>query len=116
MLFQLEAAGKSLAFINNVFSHINNIATPGKTTTTGVLDFADLASHVANNDVYQYGGSLTTPPCSEGVTWLVSGKPLVLDVGTYNDAKRVIKFNSRYTQNDPGQEDLLEYEANLLGA
>jgi carbonic anhydrase len=29
----------------------------------------------AERDYYQFTGSLTTPPCSEGVLWLVIRKP-----------------------------------------
>jgi carbonic anhydrase len=30
----------------------------------------------AERDYYQFAGSLTTPPCSEGVLWLVLKKPV----------------------------------------
>ena len=32
----------------------------------------------ANRDYYRFNGSLTTPPCSEGVWWLVMKKPVAV--------------------------------------
>ena len=32
----------------------------------------------ANHDYYRFDGSLTTPPCSEGVAWLVMKQPLTV--------------------------------------
>ena len=34
-----------------------------------------------NKDYYRFNGSLTTPPCSEGVKWMVLGTPLVISKG-----------------------------------
>jgi phage tail protein X len=45
---------------------------------------------------------LTTPPCTEGVEWLVSTQVLTVDVQTYNEVKRTLKFNSRFIQANPG--------------
>ena len=43
--------------------------------------------------VYRYKGSLTTPPCSEGVVWSVVAKPVEFS------AAQIAKLTDRYSQN-----------------
>ncbi|KAL6877731.1 alpha carbonic anhydrase [Trichoderma longibrachiatum] len=97
-----------------VFASVGMISTPGSATTTGPLVFAPLEAHLKANPIFTYSGSLTTPPCSEGVTWYISSKPLQIDEATYHRVKDVIKFNSRYTQNALGETNLLQHAASLL--
>ena len=52
-------------------------------------------------------GSLTTPPCAEGLTFLVTSVQLPLDVATFNKVKAVVGFNSRFIQNTPLTPNLL---------
>ena len=61
-------------------------------------------------------GSLTTPPCSEQVGWIISTKPLHIDVDTFKRVKKVVKFNARYTQDGLGQQNLSEQAAGELNA
>ncbi|KAL3251152.1 hypothetical protein ABHI18_010800 [Aspergillus niger] len=104
----------STPLLNTIFEDVDEISEPGSSTELGLLDFSSVTRHFSNNDIYTYSGSLTTPPCTEGVAWYVSGLPLVLDVDTYNQVKKVLKFNSRYTQNFLGQENLLQLAADEL--
>lgn len=42
------------------------------------LDLATLFPK--NNDFYSYGGSLTTPPCTESVNWVIYKTPIIVSV------------------------------------
>jgi carbonic anhydrase len=95
-------------------ANIGSIPSAGDKTTTGALDFSSLVSHLNSATVAQYAGSLTTPPCYEGVTFNVVQSPLYISVGTFRALKDVVKFNARYTQNTPGQVNLLDNARNVL--
>ncbi|KAJ7681916.1 alpha carbonic anhydrase [Mycena polygramma] len=107
LLFQLSEDGTTTPLLTSVTQNIANATQPGSSTTTGTLDFAPIAHTVSSGRVYHYVGSLTSPPCTQGVTFLVLADPLPLDVRTYNALKRVLRFNARYTQNEPGKVNLL---------
>lgn len=48
-----------------------------KTSTRDVhVHLDELAAAISRSSFYKYNGSLTTPPLSEGVTWLVAKEPL----------------------------------------
>jgi len=51
----------------------------GKAALQSAVSAADLLP--ADRDYYRFNGSLTTPPCSEGVTWLVMKQPLRVSPG-----------------------------------
>ncbi len=59
-------------------------------------------------------GSLTAPPCSEGVKWNFVLDPLLITPWTYDKVKSIIKFNSRYIQNTLGDINLLDAARNQL--
>ncbi len=49
-------------------------------------------------DFYAYSGSLTTPPCTEGVTWLVYSSPLSVSAEQADAFERLVGPNARPMQ------------------
>ena len=47
---------------------------------------------------YRYEGSLTTPPCSEGVKWIVMAKPIQLSADQIEKFRKLVYLNNRPTQ------------------
>ncbi|KAI1160925.1 alpha carbonic anhydrase [Nemania serpens] len=93
--------------LETIFSSIDDIATPGTATETPAFSMTELSNLLATADFQRYSGSLTTPPCSEGVAWSVSTKNLMLSRTTFAKVRDVVGFNSRYAQNIPGMANLL---------
>jgi carbonic anhydrase len=51
-----------------------------------------------NRTYYRYAGSLTTPPCTEGVTWIVLRNPLMMSVGQVGGLRSKMGLNFRPVQ------------------
>ncbi len=47
---------------------------------------------------YRYPGSLTTPPCSEGVTWIIMKQPIFLSGEQLVEFRNIIHHNARPIQ------------------
>jgi carbonic anhydrase len=66
-------------------------ALPTKVSATGLLP--------ANRDYYRYNGSLTTPPCTEGVRWFVMKKAMTVSKEQVEAFKKTLGFpNNRPVQ------------------
>lgn len=107
-LAELTETGLSTCLFDSVFAQIGAVREPGAYAYIGSWDFSEITDHLDRNPPAQYSGSLTTPPCSEGVSWYVCTQPLPLSVNSYNAVKKLLKFNSRYKQNTLGSVNLLD--------
>ncbi|KAJ2906863.1 putative carbonic anhydrase [Zalerion maritima] len=105
----IEIEHRDSYLMHSVFKHVEEISAPGSTSETGPLSFKRLLHHVERSAIWSYSGSLTTPPCSEVVTWLVVDKPIAVSPHTYKTVKHILGYNARYTQNEPGKDNLLEF-------
>jgi carbonic anhydrase len=71
----------------------------------GLLNLNELLP--ADQRYYQFMGSLTTPPCSEGVLWMVLKQPMTIGTSQYklftqlylNNARPVQPVNGRVVRN-----------------
>ena len=107
------------AYINQVLESVDQIQNPGDSTDLGRPGGQILRRFLralSNSSYRTYPGSLTTPPCSEGVTWLVSDERFQIGVDAFNSLKSVVNFNARFTQGAPGSQNLLELAAEQLAA
>ena len=52
----------------------------------------------AGHQVYRYMGSLTTPPCSEGVKWLLMQTPTAVSATQAQAFQKLFPYNSRPVQ------------------
>jgi carbonic anhydrase len=68
----------------------------GDQTTLDMQNIADLLP--ANRHYYSYMGSLTTPPCSEGVRWNILTEPVQLSHAQLEAFKALYPMNARPVQ------------------
>lgn len=91
---------------STVMESAPEIQEPGSVTNTKSLSFDKLISHLNTNEVMTYSGSLTTPPCSEGVTWLISAAPLSISAEDVAAANKLMGDNARPAQGGLGEENI----------
>jgi len=58
----------------------------------------DFLPHSNKGLSYRYDGSLTTPPCSEGVKWMVLKTPIQLSAEQIGRFTAIVKGNNRPVQ------------------
>jgi len=94
--------GKENAFLKPLFDRMP--AKPGeRVKDAGVkLNIIDLLP--SKRSYYAYDGSLTTPPCSEGVNWSVLCEPIEMSPGQLEQFRKLYANNYRPVQPLNGRE------------
>lgn len=96
--------GQSNAFLDTIWKNIPSEKEKGVDVTGVTINVNDLVP--AKHDYYTFAGSLTTPPCSEGVTWYVLKEPVSLSTGQVSAFAKVYPDNARPIQSTNGREIL----------
>ncbi|GAB1315547.1 hypothetical protein MFIFM68171_05757 [Madurella fahalii] len=105
------ASNAPTTLLETIFGVVDQISTPGTKVRTPPLVMSEVVDIIRANSLQIYSGSLTTPPCSEGVAWHVSTAKLSVLPATFASVRDVIGFNSRFPQNTPGQPNILMISA-----
>jgi len=71
-------------------------AVKGEAVASADIDVNTLLP--SDKGYYNFKGSLTTPPCSEGVNWNVLKNPVELSAGQLGQFKKIFPMNARPTQ------------------
>lgn len=86
--------GQSNPVIEKIWSKMPK--TVNEKSNLNVVDVSSLVAGI--NNYYRLDGSLTTPPCSEGVTWIVAKPTVVASQQQFTQFTNVIGINNRPLQ------------------
>ena len=107
VLFDAGATSAMLAPVWSVLPH--------DTASAGHVAQFDLRSLVsASGTLFRYSGSLTTPPCSEGVRWMLYQAPQSVSGGQIAAFQEIISANNRPVQPLNARELLSEASGNVV--
>ena len=92
----LLEAGAANALIDKVWTHMPLDAGDRVRLPTGLINMNELLPK--DQRYYQFMGSLTTPPCTEGVLWMVLKQPTTVSPGQIRLFSQLFPNNARPVQ------------------
>ncbi|KAF4803196.1 Carbonic anhydrase-related protein [Turdus rufiventris] len=108
--------GKEHVGLKAVTEILQDIQYKGKSKTIPCFNPNSLLPDPLLRDYWVYEGSLTIPPCSEGVTWILFRYPLtVSQVQTFSDSKVQLIEEFRRLRTHVKGAELLEGSDGILG-
>jgi carbonic anhydrase len=88
--------GTANALIDKVWTHMPLDAGDRVRLPTGLINMNELLPK--DQRYYQFMGSLTTPPCTEGVLWMVLKQPSTVSPGQIRLFSQLFPNNARPVQ------------------
>jgi carbonic anhydrase len=88
--------GKENALVRELWKHIPKEKEREALLDAVKINVADLLPK--DRGYYTFEGSLTTPPCSEGVTWFVLKQPVPISAGEVAQFSKIYPHNARPAQ------------------
>ena len=88
--------GAASPFIDKLWTYMPLEANDRVRMPAGLLNLTELLP--TDQRYYQFMGSLTTPPCSEGVLWMVLKQPVTISKGQYKLFTQLYPNNARPVQ------------------
>jgi len=99
VFFKLDPNNKPNVFLKDFWSALPKIGSPAETMNDTKFDAKGFFDSLENKNYYHYNGSLTTPPCTETVKWIVMESPSYVNTDEISGFANVIPFsNNRPTQ------------------
>ena len=89
--------GEENLALGEIWQNMPKGTSPERLVERDIINARDFLPH--NTNYYRYMGSLTTPPCSEGVNWFVMSDPIEVSREQVEAFAKVIGPNNRPLQN-----------------
>ena len=102
----LIKSGSTNTAFNTFWHHLPSVPGESAQVNGVVLNASDLLP--TTKHTYRYEGSLTTPPCSEGVKWFVLTTPIEMSQSQIAAFKAILYGNNRPVQPLNGRELLVD--------
>jgi carbonic anhydrase len=93
--------GEPNAFIDKVWTYMPLDTNDRVRMPDGLLDVSEILPK--DQRYYQFMGSLTTPPCTEGVLWMVLKQPVKVSAAQYRLFRQQFPLNARPVQGINGR-------------